>query len=77
MADYIIDVNNGTLTLTSLSKIVLQVGDNSITLDTSGITVQATNISQKAQLQASLNCVTATVSASGEYTNSSTLIKLG
>ena len=57
MPDYTIDANVNTVTITSLEKITLQVGANSIVIDTSGITLKCLNLNLEADVQTQLKSV--------------------
>lgn len=75
--DYKIDATDGTITLTSTTKIILKVGENSLILDNNGLTIKAANIKEAADLQFQLDCVQAKVAATGGYKNSSSLVSFG
>lgn len=51
MADYSIDAMTDSIVINSLTKITLQVGPNSIVIDTEGVTINGMNLSFQAQTQ--------------------------
>lgn len=65
MPDYTVDTMDGTITFTSMTKIVFKVGDNSITLDAKGITVKGMSITEKSELSHAIETVQGEFKAPG------------
>lgn len=74
MATYNIEGDDAEVIITSMKKIVLKVGENSITLDSSGVTIQATNINETANLQYQLKCVQAETQADASIKLQSSMV---
>lgn len=74
MPTYNIEGDDAEVVITSLKKIVLKVGENSITLDSSGVTIQATNINETANLQYQLKCVQAETQADASIKLQSSMV---
>jgi len=77
MPDYTLDTSIDSVTITSQTKITLQVGPNSIVIDTSGVTINCMNLTLQAQAQAKLTAALYQESVSGINQVGGALIKIG
>jgi hypothetical protein len=77
MADHVTDSALDSIVITSQTKITLQVGANSIVIDTSGITIQCTNLTLQAEAQAQLKAAIYQEQVSGVKEASAAMCKIG
>lgn len=74
MSDYLFDAELGTITMNA-TKVVIQVGENSITLDNSGVTIKGLNLDLEATIQAQIKAVMLKEQVSGMKDSSIALYK--
>lgn len=74
MPEYTFNAEDETYTINAL-KIVLQVGGNSITIDTTGVTIKAMNVTIDADVQLQMQAVTLKEQISGLKDSSIALYK--
>lgn len=77
MPAYTIDGGLEEITITSQTKITLQVGTNSIVIDATGVTIQCTNLTLQAEAQAQLKAAIFQEQVSGVKEASAALCKIG